>query len=254
MSGPPVVGSVLTGLEVALLVWAATAPWRTLRPLVVGAARRAGRRWSRASRALSGQSADGPGAVVPGLRLGGARAGPGSGPTGPTGPTGLTGLAGPTGLTGRSRRSGEPSVDLTVVLDLVGAALGSGAGVPRALEAVGRAVGGGDGAGLARAATALLLGAGWSQAWEQTPGRLRPVADALRPAWVHGAPPGDALRVARDQLVHDRRARAKSAAARLGVRLVLPLGLCLLPAFVLLGLVPVMVALGSGLGAGFLGA
>lgn len=144
-------------------------------------------------------------------------------------------------------------MDLTVVLDLLGAALGSGAGVPRALEAVGRSVGGADGAGLARASAALLLGAGWSQAWDRVPGRLWPVAEALRPAWVHGAPPGDALRVAGEQLVHEGRARSRTAAARLGVQLVLPLGLCLLPAFVLLGLVPVIVALGSGLGAGLMG-
>ncbi|WP_418606028.1 hypothetical protein [Georgenia sp. SUBG003] len=38
---------------------------------------------------------------------------------------------------------------------------------------------------------------------------------------------------------------AQEAAARLGVRLVLPLGLCFLPAFVLLGLVPVVLAAGG---------
>jgi len=38
------------------------------------------------------------------------------------------------------------------------------------------------------------------------------------------------------------------AAGRLGVRLVLPLGLCHLPAFVLVGLVPVLVSMASGLG------
>lgn len=35
--------------------------------------------------------------------------------------------------------------------------------------------------------------------------------------------------------------------ARLGVRLVLPLGLCLLPAFVLLGIVPFVLSLGGRL-------
>lgn len=145
---------------------------------------------------------------------------------------------------------GAAAVDPTVVLDLLGAALGAGAGVPRALGAVGRSVRGQDGEALERAGAALLLGAGWEPAWEGAPARLRPVSDALRPAWVHGAPPRDALRVARERIAHDARTRARTAAARLGVRLVLPLGLCLLPAFVLLGLVPVVVALGSGLGGG----
>lgn len=214
-------GSLLTGALVAGLVLAATSPWWTVRPLVAGVPRRGVRR------ARPGR---------PAARLG-------------SGETGGTGTRDGPGGTG----GGDPSVDVTVVLDLLRAALGSGAGLPRALEAVGRAIGGPDGAGLVRAGAALLLGAGWAQAWESAPPRLVIVGEALRPAWVHGAPPGDALRVARARLVHEGRARARTAAARLGVRLVLPLGLCLLPAFVLLGLVPVMIALGSGLGAGLVG-
>lgn len=159
----------------------------------------------------------------------------------------LTGAA--RGRTGaRLGREAEPPVHLAVLLDLLRAALGSGAGVPQALAAVGRSVGGADGAALERTGTALLLGAGWESSWGGTSVRLAPVAEALRPAWVHGAPPGHALRVAGAQLVREERSRSRAGAARLGVRLVLPLGLCLLPAFVLLGLVPVMVALGTGLG------
>ena len=228
MSTTPVLGDVLTGLVVSMLLWWATAPWWVDRALVGGGARRSGRATRRATRSAGGPrgagGVDGPRSAVPG----------GGDETEPVWPS-------------------EPSVDVTVVLDLLAAALASGAGLPRSLDAVGRSVGGVDGTSLSRAAAALLLGAGWAQAWERVPGRLGPVAEALRPAWVHGAPPGDALRVAREQLVHEGRARARTAAARLGVRLVLPLGLCLLPAFVLLGLVPVMVALGSGLGLGLLG-
>ena len=234
MSVAPDVGSVASGLLVAALVWSATVPWSLDRPLVGRQARRTGR--------ASWRSAGAAGA--PGASVGDSLGRPGA-------PLGRPSERGPAGF--GAGRGAEPSVDLTVVLDLLGAALGSGAGVPRALEAVGRSVGGADGAGLVRAAAALLLGAGWSQAWDRVPARLWPVADALRPAWVHGAPPADALRVAGDQLVQEGRARSRTAAARLGVRLVLPLGLCLLPAFVLLGLVPVIVALGSGLGAGLLG-
>lgn len=62
-----------------------------------------------------------------------------------------------------------------------------------------------------------------------------------------GAAPGPALRAGAEQLVRERRAQVREAAGRLGVRLVLPLGLCFLPAFVLLGLVPVMVSVGAQL-------
>ncbi|PWU49675.1 secretion system protein, partial [Micromonospora globispora] len=45
-----------------------------------------------------------------------------------------------------------------------------------------------------------------------------------------------------DDLRADRSTAAEAAARRAGVLIVLPLGLCFLPAFILAGLVPVIVA------------
>ncbi|SDB94682.1 Type II secretion system (T2SS), protein F [Sanguibacter gelidistatuariae] len=150
----------------------------------------------------------------------------------------------------RRRRAGHPRaaprVELAVLLDLVGAALSAGAGVPRALEATGRALAGPDGLALGSVAAALLLGAPWETAWANAPDRFSPLASALRPAWVHGSAPREALRVAGLQISQDADSRARAEAARLGVRLVLPLGLCFLPAFVLIGLVPLLLSLGAG--------
>jgi len=142
---------------------------------------------------------------------------------------------------------GDEHVDVTVLLELVGAALSAGAGVPRGLAAAGDAVRGTDGAALARAATALRRGAAWAEAWDGVPERLHVVGRALRPAWEEGAAPAAALTAAADELRRARRDAARAAAGRLAVRLVLPLGTCFLPAFVLVGLVPVMLALGIGL-------
>ncbi|WP_084815960.1 type II secretion system F family protein [Frondihabitans sp. Leaf304] len=58
-----------------------------------------------------------------------------------------------------------------------------------------------------------------------------------------GVPAGGLLRSAADELRRDSRARAEEASERLGVRLMLPLGVCILPAFLLVGVVPLMVAL-----------
>ena len=138
----------------------------------------------------------------------------------------------------------EP-VDVAVLLALLDAAIASGAGLPRALSAVGRAVGGPDGQALGRASAALVLGAGWDTAWAGVPARLLPVADCLAATWTTGSAPGPALRAAAAALLRERRTAAREAAARLGVRLVLPLGLCFLPAFVLIGLVPVLVSVGT---------
>ncbi|GII98453.1 type II secretion system (T2SS) protein F [Sediminihabitans luteus] len=150
---------------------------------------------------------------------------------------------------GVTRTAQGPRVPVPVLLELVGAAIRAGAGVPRALAAVGGALGvsTADGAALARAADALVLGSPWDEAWAGAPPRLEVLAAALRPTWEAGASPAEALRVAAEQSRQAAAARARTAAGRLGVHLVLPLGACFLPAFVLVGLVPVLVALGIGL-------
>ncbi|MCL1800146.1 MAG: type II secretion system F family protein [Promicromonosporaceae bacterium] len=134
---------------------------------------------------------------------------------------------------------------IVVVMELLVAALSTGVSIPRALSGVGLAIGGFEGTAYLRAAKQLELGAHWEEVWEGASGGLRLVANALRPAWEEGAAPTDSLRATGEAERQRQRAAAKLAAARLGVRLVLPLGLCLLPAFVLIGLVPIMISLGS---------
>ncbi len=153
----------------------------------------------------------------------------------------LTGLAGADGVP----KTCVP-LDLGVLLELHAAAVAAGASVPRALEVVGRAVGGAEGAVLHRVAAAIVLGARWDDAWVDTPARFDVLRRALRSAWEHGAAPVITLRSAGEQLRAGQRAATRSAAARLGVQLVLPLGTCFLPAFVLIGLLPLLISLGAG--------
>jgi pilus assembly protein TadC len=138
-------------------------------------------------------------------------------------------------------------LDTALALDLLDVAVSAGASLPDALRVVGSAVGGAQGAALRSAGSALLLGASWDSAWASAPDGLRDVAVALGPSWTAGAAPGPALRARAEQHRRGRRAHVRSAAGSLGVRLVLPLGLCFLPAFVLLGLVPMLLGLASGL-------
>ncbi|WP_448630345.1 type II secretion system F family protein [Cellulomonas soli] len=147
---------------------------------------------------------------------------------------------------GSASAVGAAEVGPALLLELVDAALGTGAALPRALEAVAGALPGSQGDDLRRAASALALGASWATAWEHAPG-LRELDRALEVSWSTGAAAGPTLRAAADRLRRDARSHAREAAARLGVRLVLPLGLCFLPAFVLLGLVPVVLSLAGGL-------
>lgn len=148
---------------------------------------------------------------------------------------------GPVGA--RRGRAQEVEPDPALLLDLVAAALAAGAPMPRALSTVADALPGPVGAPLRRAAGALALGSSWRAAWADAPPAARAVADALEPTAAAGASPVPLLRAAAAASRRRRRAAGRAAAGRLGVWLVLPLGLCFLPAFLLLGVVPVVLSI-----------
>nr|WP_239130686.1 type II secretion system F family protein [Actinoplanes nipponensis] len=134
--------------------------------------------------------------------------------------------------------------DLPLGADLLAAVLRAGAPVDRAVSAVADALGGPLGERLARVGRSLRLGAEPGEAWAHLadmPGAGRLVAAAVRSSASGGALAGALTRLA-DDLRGDRAVAVEAAAHRAGVLIVLPLGLCFLPAFVLAGLVPVVVA------------
>lgn len=143
----------------------------------------------------------------------------------------------------RARRLREVA-DLPIAADLVAAGLRAGAPVDRACAAVAEAVGGPLGERLARVARSLRLGAEPVEAWSHlapVPGAERMTSAAVRSSASGAALAGALTRLA-DDLRADRAVAAEAAARRAGVLIVLPLGLCFLPAFILAGLLPVIVA------------
>jgi len=143
----------------------------------------------------------------------------------------------------RRRRLREEG-DLPLAADLLAAALRSGAPLDRAVGAVAEALGGPLGERLGRVGRTLRLGGGPEEAWAH----LSPVAGADRLATAaarssdSGAALAGALTRLADDLRADRGTAVEAAVRRAGVLIVLPLGLCFLPAFILAGLVPVIVA------------
>ena len=85
----------------------------------------------------------------------------------------------------------------------------------------------------------------WRTAWRCVPadGDLTELGRELRFAHSTGAPTAALLRATASALRRTRRRRAEQAAARLATHLVMPLGLCLLPAFLCLGVIPLVLAL-----------
>ena len=142
------------------------------------------------------------------------------------------------------RERAQALADLPIAADLFAAAARAGAPPERAALAVGIALGGPVGARLVQVGTALRHGQSADEAWRHLadlPGGPRLVRVATR-----SAERGSALSRALEQQAVDlraaRAAAAEAAARRAGVLVVLPLGLCFLPAFLLAGVVPVVVS------------
>ena len=146
------------------------------------------------------------------------------------------------GVRKRPRDRPLPPLDGAILADLMCAALSGGASIPSAMIALDSAVG--IGSGLAIAAQILLLGGQWEEAWEHVDERMRHIGDALTPAWTDGASPVPLLTHSAASIRERRNRHARLAAVKLGEKVVLPLVICFLPAFVVLGVVPVIAAVG----------
>ncbi|WP_144018439.1 type II secretion system F family protein [Demequina sp. NBRC 110051] len=143
-------------------------------------------------------------------------------------------------------RAEPPAEDVPtpLVLALVDAVLAAGIDVPGTLTRIGIVLGGADGAALVETGQRLASGAPWDEAWEapDADGMADTVRQALQAAHLAGASAGPALAAAIDQAVREDKRAGQKAAAELSVTLALPLTLCLLPAFILVGVVPLIAA------------
>ena len=127
-----------------------------------------------------------------------------------------------------------------VVCDLATAGLRGGAPVPSVLAALGGAL---EDQEYARVGAELSLGATWQAAWEPLPFGGQLLRGALQPAWEEGIAPIGLLEQVAAQARTQSLSDSKEAAERLAVKLALPLGLLLLPSFIILGLVPLFFSL-----------
>jgi tight adherence protein B len=80
---------------------------------------------------------------------------------------------------------------------------------------------------------------------------LAGIARVLALADEAGVPAAELLRAEAEKQRYEARARGQRDAQRLGISLLLPLGLCILPAFVLVAVVPLIVAVLSSTSFGF---
>ncbi|MGW0810516.1 type II secretion system F family protein [Nonomuraea sp. NPDC002799] len=137
--------------------------------------------------------------------------------------------------------------DLPFAADLMTACLLAGRPVSAATEIAAKAVAGPLGQRLTWASSQLRLGADPAPTWAclaRDP-EMAALARAMSRAAQSGAPVADVLTRLADDAREKARAVSVATARNVGVKAVAPLGLCFLPAFVLLGIVPVIAGLAA---------
>ncbi|MFE9217096.1 type II secretion system F family protein [Streptomyces lavendulae] len=171
-------------------------------------------------------------------------------------PIGGVAESGLRGFLARSRSRSQAGADpreaerqLPFAADLLAACLAAGAGPVEAAEVVGESLGGPVGERLALAGAELRLGGEPGTAWgrlARIPG-ARGLAECLERAARTGAPAAEPVSRLAAGLRADRSRRAVAAAQRAAVLVTAPVGLCFLPAFLAIGVAPVVIGMASGL-------
>lgn len=143
---------------------------------------------------------------------------------------------------GVRRRREQIGRGLPQVVELLGVALAAGAAPSHALAVVAGAVEGPIAEELEAARRGLALGRDPARVWREVADRpgLAALGRTMARAVETGASVSDALRRLADDLQAVTRSEAEARARTVGVRAAAPLGLCLLPAFVLVGVVPLV--------------
>jgi tight adherence protein C len=143
-----------------------------------------------------------------------------------------------------ARRRAQLEDELPEVVDLLVLAVGAGLTVPLAIDAVARHGGGALAGELGAALAASRTGHRLADALDALPARagetVRPLVGPLVAAERYGAPIVAGLERLALDVRAARRRRADEAARKVSVKLLFPLVLCILPAFALLTVAPLI--------------
>lgn len=152
----------------------------------------------------------------------------------------------PGGTRARSRKPGQGGEPIDLVLDLGASLMDSGLPMTTLLETMGRCIP--QCSELRTVARCLEMNMEWDKAWEPAPAWLAPLQRSLGFAQATGAPASSLLRNTAQLQRRQRVQHVARCGAQFATKLVLPLGACALPAFIALGVVPLIIALFPHLG------
>ncbi|MFC9506022.1 type II secretion system F family protein [Streptomyces sp. NPDC057002] len=152
------------------------------------------------------------------------------------------------GTDARAPDLAEAARQLPLAADLLAACIAAGASPVIAAQAVGEALGGPVGDALARGAAEVRLGGEPGAAWRRlaaVPG-AEGLARLLERAGVSGLPAAAPVARLAAEARADWGRAATARARRAGVMVSAPVGLCFLPAFIAVGVLPVVIGLAGG--------
>lgn len=142
------------------------------------------------------------------------------------------------------RNAHESSPSMTLILEMIAVAIRQGASIPRALLSIGELLDDSQGQYLRHVGKSLNSGYTWHDAWMDFSDdgtlqeEMRVVCDALEDSWLSGSSPLGRLQSASDGVAAFERSQIEQGASRLSVKLLIPTGLCFLPAFICIGVIP----------------
>jgi len=132
-------------------------------------------------------------------------------------------------------------------LDLVTAALDAGRPPGTALALAAEVTADPLGSDLSSVAHRVSVAGDLNAALSDVDGPLLPLARALRRADQSGVPVADVITSAALDVRREDQAARRQQARQVGVRTAAPLGICFMPAFLLIGIVPTIIAVASNL-------
>ncbi|WP_165496208.1 type II secretion system F family protein [Alloscardovia theropitheci] len=134
-----------------------------------------------------------------------------------------------------------------LVLEMLEATISQGASLPRALELVGSVMCTCEGKALQTIGQQLSQGQNWDRVWKgyvQEPYSVVGVVhNVLEPVYKRGTSASLRIENAIEDLKNRSNQSINNAAHELAVRILIPLGLCFLPGFIILTVVPLIASL-----------
>ncbi|QPK94098.1 type II secretion system F family protein [Actinomyces sp. zg-332] len=140
------------------------------------------------------------------------------------------------------------SLNPALFIDLIIAGLSAGGSITNILQTLSKVTNNDDFRKIARK---ILLGLEWKDAYKNTfvdsNKHYKRILATLENAWKKGISPTQMLEKIREEIIVSEEKSLQENIAKLSTKITLPLGVCYLPSFIFLGLLPIIISSGGNI-------